>query len=275
MVLSTPRTLGSTSKTTSSRLVAMWLAASVVLSFAGTADAQSATGSARRSRVSQDLAQLIQQGDFKPTSVIVTAPQGRIDALVAKYGLTIEQRLATGAVLRIPAYRLEAVASDGDVDYLASNHVVSGQMAVTNQAIGADQVQAGLVAAGIPGLTGKGIGVAVIDSGVANVPELRGRIAASVDFVDARGQGLDQNGHGTHVAGIIAAAGVGVNSDVRGVAPGAHIVSLKVLDAHGQGVAGNLIAAIDWATSHRDQYAIQVMNISIGERLPRARFANK
>ena len=77
-----------------------------------------------------------------------------------------------GAVLEIPANRLEDVASDADVDSLSGNHVVASQMTVTNQAIGADQVQAGL-AAGLRGLTGRGIGVAVIDSGVANVPELQ------------------------------------------------------------------------------------------------------
>ena len=111
---------------------------------------------------------------------------------------------------------------------------------------------------------GKGIGVAVIDSGVANAQELKGRIVASIDFTDARGQGLDHHGHGTHVAGVIAAAGANQNDDTRGVAPGAHIVSLKVLDAQGRGKAANVIAAIDWAIENRQKYGIRIINLSLG-----------
>ena len=64
-------------------------------------------------------------------------------------------------------------------------------MAVTNQSIGADLVHEGGWAEGIGPLTGKGIGIAVIDSGVAPLPELRGRIVASRDFTDDRGPGRD------------------------------------------------------------------------------------
>ena len=264
MVLSSPRTLGTSTRRPADRLVPIWLAATIALIVATNAAAQSQTGAARRARVSQDLAQLLQTGDTQPTTVIITAPQGKIDALAAKHGLTIEQRLATGAVLRIPAARLEDVVSDGDVDYLSSNHAVSGQMFVTNQATGADQVQAGLVAAGVPGLTGQGVGVAVIDSGIANVPELRGRLIASVDFTDARGLGLDEHGHGTHVAGIIAAGGTNPNDDTRGIAPGAHLISLKVLDAQGRGKVASVIAALDWAVLNSQKYGIKVINLSLG-----------
>ena len=49
-----------------------------------------------------------------------------------------------------------------------------------------------------------------------------------------------------------------------GMAPGAHLVSLKVLDAEGHGKASNAVAAIDWAVANRQQYAIRVINLSIG-----------
>ena len=245
MVLSSPRTLGSTPRRPGDRLVSVWLAAAVMLTFAA-ATAERAVGQRRAARASRRTWRSCVQtnGDFKPTTVIITATQAKVDRLAARHGLTVQQRLKTGAVLQVPAYRL------GDAGGRCARSIRSratttcaGQMAMTNQAIGADQVQAGF-APGLRGLSGRGIGVAVIDSGVANVPGaerphrrqrgLHGRAAARA-WID--------HGHGTHVAGIIAAAGQNANDDTRGVAPGAHIVSLKVLDAEGKGKAADVIAA--------------------------------
>ena len=74
----------------------------------------------------------------------------------------------------------------------------------------------------------------------------------------------DENGHGTHVAGIIAAAGAKKNDSTRGVAPGAHIISLKVLDADGGGYAGDVVEAIEWAIANRERFRIRVLNMSLG-----------
>ncbi len=137
-------------------------------------------------------------------------------------------------------------------------------MAVTNQSIGADLVHEGGWADGIGPLTGKGIGVAVLDTGVAKMPEFLGRLIATLNFTDDRGTELDQNGHGTHVAGIIAAAGRNRFDEIEGVAPGANIISLKVLDAKGRGFAGDVIEAIDWAIANRMRFNIRVINMSLG-----------
>src|SRR4030095_13020563 len=96
------------------------------------------------------------------------------------------------------------------------------------------------------------------------MPEFRGRIIATRDFTDDRGPGIDLNGHGTHVAGIIAASGLNRFDESEGVAPGANIISLKVLDAEGRGVAGDVIEAIDWAVANRKRYNIKVINMSLG-----------
>ncbi len=243
-------------------------AAAAVLFLAPTdAGAQAGAGEGRaRPRLSRDLAERLQAGDANTTTVILTGPGAQVDALAARHGLAIRKRLRTGAVVDVPARRLAELAADPDAGHLSGNQPVFSQMAVTNQAIGADQVQAGL--AGLPGLTGAGVGIAIIDSGIANVPALRGRVVASVDFTDERGRGRgrgdDAHGHGTHVAGIAAAAGVGAHDDTRGVAPGAHLVSLKVLDAQGRGYAADVIEAIDWAIAHREQYQLGVINLSLG-----------
>src|SRR5262249_8427929 len=85
--------------------------------------------------------------------------------------------------------------------------------------------------------TGKGIGVAIIDTGVAPTSDFLGRYTAFYDFVNAGGASTaayDDNGHGTHVAGLIASAGA-LGSAYTGVAPNARIIVMKVLDATGQG----------------------------------------
>ena len=131
---------------------------------------------------------------------------------------------------------------------------------MTAEAIGADQVWQGAVA-GIEGVTGRGIGVAVIDSGIALHRSLRGRVVAAVDFTDSASIARDDYGHGTHVAGIIAGS---PDSGYAGVAPGAHLVSLRVLKADGSGDTSDVIAAIDWALRNRTRYNLRVINLSLG-----------
>ena len=143
----------------------------------------------RRARLSDDLVQKLRIGDAETSAVIFTGSQARVDSLAARHGLRIRKRLKSGALLEVPGYRLQAMADDPEVDALSGNHRVSAQMATAVQSTGADLVQAGLAPAGVRGLTGAGVGIAVIDSGIAFVPELRGRIVASRDFTDGRGLG--------------------------------------------------------------------------------------
>ena len=90
------------------------------------------------------------------------------------------------------------------------------------------------------------------------------RVAAFVDFVNGRTSPYDDNGHGTHVAGIIAGNGFDSLGVRAGIAPDAHLVSLKVLDQNGRGVISNVIAALDWAVANKAAYNIRVINLSVG-----------
>jgi subtilisin family serine protease len=112
--------------------------------------------------------------------------------------------------------------------------------------------------------TGSGAVVAVVDTGVAGShPDLAGRIGAGHDFVQNDSTPQDENGHGTHVSGIIAAdAGNGIGVD--SVAPGATIMPVRVLDAGGNGDTGTVAQGIDWAASH----GADVINLSLGGTLP-------
>ncbi len=93
------------------------------------------------------------------------------------------------------------------------------------------------------------------------------RVTAFVDFVNDRLQAYDDNGHGTHVAGIIAGNGYDSYGSHAGIAPAAHLVSLKVLDQHGGGVISDVIAAFEWAIANRATHNIRVINLSVGARV--------
>ena len=118
-------------------------------------------------------------------------------------------------------------------------------------------------------LTGQGITVAVIDSGVQNVPDLSGRIIANVSLVPQDASPRDRCGHGTHVAGIV--AGDGTSSTGRryfrtfyGIARGAQIANVRVLDGQGQGDVSSVLAGLQWTIDHSTKYNIRVINLSLG-----------
>lgn len=113
------------------------------------------------------------------------------------------------------------------------------------------------------GLSGAGVRVAVIDSGIdGTAPEFADRIADFYDFTTGgrRAPATDDYGHGTHVAGLIGAAG----STFRGVAPKVEFVGLKVLDANGQGRTSDVIAALDFVTQNKRRLGIHIVNLSMG-----------
>ena len=107
---------------------------------------------------------------------------------------------------------------------------------------------------------GAGQKVAVVDSGVANVTDLSGQVLSGHDFVTGTGNGqADQNGHGTHVAGIIAAK-ANNRYGTAGLAPAAKILPVRVLDNKGKGYASDIARGIVWATDH----GAGVINLSLG-----------
>jgi serine protease AprX len=106
--------------------------------------------------------------------------------------------------------------------------------------------------------------IAILDSGIdPNHVDLKGKIIGWKDFINNLSPAYDDNGHGTHVAGIAAGAGKG-NSAYTGVAPGASLVGVKVVTAGGSGSLSILAAAIDWVIDNKDTYGIDIINLSVG-----------
>lgn len=112
--------------------------------------------------------------------------------------------------------------------------------------------------------TGKGIGVCILDTGIYEHIDFAGRIWAFYDFLSFKRRPYDDNGHGTHVAGLAAGDGTASMGKYRGAAPGCGIISLKVLDRYGNGSQEDVLRALRWVREYRWQYGIRVVNISVG-----------
>ena len=155
---------------------------------------------------------------------------------------------------------VQRIDVDADVTataLLADEAPSTGTPVVFDQTIGATEVwQAGD--------TGQGVGVAVLDSGIDNQdPAAFGaRVTARVDLVDpAHPAAGDPAGHGTHVAGIVAA---NRSFPSPGVAPDASLVSVRVLDEGGHGRVSRVIRGLEWVIAHKNQLGIRVVVMALG-----------
>lgn len=122
---------------------------------------------------------------------------------------------------------------------------------------------------GLPNDTpsGAGVGVAVVDSGIAGSADFGSRITGFVDFTNGARSvpPSDGYGHGTHVAGLIAGNGsLSASSVYQGVGPQVRLIGMKVLDATGAGRTSDVIRAVEYATARRSTLGIQVINLSLG-----------
>ena len=105
--------------------------------------------------------------------------------------------------------------------------------------------------------SGEDVVIAVLDTGAAKHPELQDRFLVFRDFLFGKEKFYDDNGHGTHVCGIIA-------GNTIGIAPQSKLVVLKVLDDIGNGSVEATLRAFRWILENREKYNIQIVNISMG-----------
>ncbi|MEK6837644.1 MAG: S8 family serine peptidase, partial [Nanoarchaeota archaeon] len=122
-------------------------------------------------------------------------------------------------------------------------------------------------------ITGKGETICIPDTGVNYTHAALGgcttgqflagscpKVIAGYDFANDDNNPIDDNGHGTHVAGIAASA----DSKFRGIAPDANIAALKIFDESGGGESNDLISAIDWCVNNASRFNISVISMSLG-----------
>ena len=192
-------------------------------------------------------------------------------------------------------HAVSASLSDDEVGALRS---LPGLQVYADAPVGATSVQGTLPETYYPsevaakdlqvgGVTGAGVTVAVVDSGLWNqrgpdqsAPgQTSSRVLAQYDVIAASQQPAtnqlvsgvtsaatnidDPFGHGTHVTSIIASSGVATTGNFQGVAPGVNLVAVRVLDSNGQGSYSNVIRGIQWVLLQKARYNIRVMNLSL------------
>jgi subtilisin family serine protease len=211
-------------------------------------------------------------GQLSGTTQIILrlAPGANLPPQLQQYVRGSRLTSINGLVLQLPNALLPTVDSLPQVVSAHQDRPAWAADYLSTRTTGANVVQQAY------GFTGRGIGVAVIDSGITTwhddlVPTSGGsypygnqRVSKFVDLVNGQTTPYDDHGHGSHVAGIILGNGADSLGRQVGIAPEASLVSLKVLDAQGKGTISAIIAAFDWVGANAQAYNIRVVNLSVG-----------
>ncbi|MFA4878347.1 MAG: S8 family peptidase [Methanoregula sp.] len=208
---------------------------------------------------------------FKDSSQVRTASQNGIMVIAATgnsvtYGTSVSPVVSIestthiypdihAAAADLSDKEIAALKASGTVRYIEPDYLVTAYgptMPWNIKQINADTVQA-------YNTTGQGVKVAVIDTGIDYThPDLAGAYAGGFNVLSQSSDPLDDNGHGTHCAGILAA--VGSSKGIYGTAPGISLYGVKVLSDKGEGHVSDVIEGIFWAKNN----SMQVASMSLG-----------
>ncbi len=213
------------------------------------------------------------QADVIPDQYIVSVkPGAKAAQVLARHGLGAEHRYSKvfeGFCAKVPPGQLARLQADPEVARVTPDREVfafkpggGGGGGATTQTIPAGVARIGAAPSANLGFTGANVGVAVVDTGIDLAH--RDLTVGTKTFTAYAGTAQDNNGHGTHVSGIIAALNNTV--DVVGVAPGATVYAVKVLDGSGKGSDAAIIAGLDWVADNASSCTppIRVVNMSLG-----------
>jgi serine protease AprX len=227
--------------------------------------------------VSPSLAALAERRPGKTVEVIVQMEKGASPAsvrgLIGAHGgdVTREVRLINGLAATMPAAEAVELSYADGVRAVSMNARIAetGGLIDTSLLSSAYALAIRSDAAWGKNYGGKGVGVAVIDTGIAgDVSDFRvsatdssSRVVASAVVNPAATNANDGYGHGTHIAGL--AAGRSANGKYVGVAPEANLIAIKASDDHGAATVLDVIDGVQFAVDHKSDYNIKVLNLSL------------
>jgi len=192
-----------------------------------------------------------------PIPVIIRYRQGVIRSQTVKEGLeaSFVYRLTPTVAVTASGADIGALTDNESIEYIWLDEEI-------RICVDRSLPQIAIPAVWGAGYRGAGIKIAVVDTGLdAAHPDFAGRVVAGASFVG--GDYGDENGHGTHVAGIVAGDGSVLGGKYRGVAPESQIYVSRVLDRNGSGSMSGVMAGVEWAVDQK----VDVMNLSLGGAL--------
>jgi serine protease AprX len=218
-------------------------------------------------KLSRELQQVAGNGTVDVIVQYRTGSESKHHARVKQNGgaLNRELGLISGAAYKMSGAQVAELAKDPDVLYISPDRPLHGSLEYANPTVGANIARS-------YGFNGKGISIAVIDSGISVHADLKDsgqRVVYDESFVPGERQANDLYGHGTHLAGILAgnaalSSSAFARQSFRGIAPELTLLNLKVLDGDGNGSDGAVIEALDRAVKLKHRFNIRVVNLSLG-----------
>ena len=196
--------------------------------------------------------------------LIVQLPDNTNEDIIRKLG-TIKYALPliNSYVIEVPDCDVARISGLAGIESVHQNARITAQMDIARKKVNAH-------AAKRLGLTGRGVTIAILDTGIAPLEDFyragKCRILAFKDFVNGKEHPYDDNGHGTHVAGIACGNGVSSGGRYAGIATESNIVSVKILDKDGEGGSSAVLAGLQWIADNKEKYNIRVVNLSIGTK---------
>lgn len=250
------------------RLPALALAATLSLGVAPAVPALASQG--HHAQVDREAVRAMARGTAAGLILVAAGDLNRLYADLRSHGVkaTVSVPIAHGIATSLTAAQLSFFITDPNVERVIYDAPVQ-LMDATFDPSALATIYPSIVDA-VPvwsnptsPLTGRGIGIAVIDSGIANHPDLAGRVVASQDFNPSVPDANDAYGHGTAAAGVLGGNGAASGGKYLGIAPEASLINVRVNDGTGAASTSAIMNALLWAVENRDLYNIRIINLSL------------